>query len=133
MVQSGHFLADFQKLISHQDARMRNRLQLFKGIRSKKEDTYLLIKFYGHLLAEMWLFLEEHLTGNNREDMETDLKQIPKIAEDDKWIKDVLVIYLKYLKLIPDGMDRLDSRLNHYLNNLIIKSLTSPRYGKSVR
>ena len=65
--------------------------------------------------------------------METDLKQIPKIAEDDKWIKDVLVIYLKYLKLIPDGMDRLDSRLNHYLNNLIIKSLTSPRYGKSVR
>ena len=103
------------------DQRIKERFQLYKGVRSQKEDDEIYVKIYEACLAEVFLFVEDNLEEFELRALERELKLIKKSDPD--------VIYKTYsgiinrLAQVPDGAYKLDRRLDHFINNMLIKSL----------
>ncbi len=97
-----------------------------KKIRSEEEDLELYRKIYLEIYKETLKFLEENLNQQEQDQIRWEIMKLEKESDSsqDKFFK-VYTVILKHLVKIPDVNYRLDRRLDHFINNLLMSSLSA--------
>lgn len=108
------------------DMRIRERFRIFKGFRTENEDLELYRRIYVEIYRECLKFLEENLNEQQQDNIRWDITKTEKEDESpqDRFIK-VYTLILKHLVKIEDVNYRLDRRLDHFINNLLLSSLST--------
>src|SRR3989344_5493861 len=103
------------------DKRIRERFGIFKKIRSEEEDLELYRKIYLEIYKETLKFLEENLDHQKQDQIRWEIMKLEKESGSlqDRFFK-VYKVIMKYLVKIPEVNYRLDRRLDHFINNLLI-------------
>ena len=102
---------------SYLDAKINEKFRLFRGLRSQEEDQKILDKVMNLCFDEMTAFLGENL---NDEDQNSLLVDMDSQSEDEAEIKTLQ----NYLAKIENYRFRLDKRLDYFLDNLLLNSIS---------
>ena len=118
-------IKQLQDFFSILDSRIRKRFRLFNGSRQAAVDKKLYLKIYGEISREFLVFLKEHLRDKDISNLMDDLHEInASEADNSRAACKSLILLLGYLDVIDDGLYKLDCRFDHFINNLLIDSLT---------
>ncbi len=106
------------------DRRIKNRFQIYAGVRSREEDDALYYRIYAEVYKEILRFIEEQL---DKKTLETIRKEIEKIdiikGEPLLTFKKTYSIILRNLPEEKEFRYRLDRRVDHFINNLLITTI----------
>lgn len=106
------------------DKRIRERFKLFKNLRSKQDDEKLYLEIYNQIFKEMIKFLEENLDFSRMSFLIRELRMIEKgIKSEDKKNGAAYDALFRYLSSVPDVLFKLDRRIDHFINNLYVRSM----------
>ncbi|KKS51096.1 MAG: hypothetical protein UV61_C0009G0024 [Candidatus Gottesmanbacteria bacterium GW2011_GWB1_43_11] len=101
------------------DERIREKFQLFKGFRSQQEDQELYEHIYEACFAEILIFLKDSLEEFTFKQFQRELATI----DDKEALNLTYSVIIEYLRMVTDGAYKIDRRLDHLVNNLLIQSM----------
>lgn len=99
------------------DSKIKTRFKLFSGVRPADEDQKIYDKVYNLCFDEMVLFLSEQLQDSEQDQLSEELN---KQTTDDAKTK----VLVNHLSKIDNYRFKLDHRLDSFLSNLLLSSLS---------
>ena len=103
---------------SRLDEAIKSKFRLFSGVRSQEEDQKIYDKVNDLCFDEMTSFLSENLNAEDQTKLLTELDS--QNTDDDK-----TKVLQSYLSKIENYRFKLDKRLDYFLNNLLLSSVTT--------
>ena len=104
------------------EEKIKKKFRLFEGVRSQEEDQKLFDKLAGLCLEEAMIFLAENLGEEGMEKLTSELGQVE--GEEEKMKK-----VAEYMGKVENAGLRLSSRLEVFLDNLLLDTLEKKKNG----